>query len=170
MSKTTASRGYARGRRGKPLAHAGSVCPPPPARAFPRSRDAVVLAVSLFLTLWGAGGVRAETAVVAGTEPATYVLRGMLVTPDDVLQGELVIEGAQRFDAWLTATVEEPDTARRASALEAWLEAPDALLCHPRAEHLAPLFVVAGAAGMDRGRRTYSDRIIGKAVSGFQFG
>jgi hypothetical protein len=32
------------------------------------------------------------------------------------------------------------------------------------------LFVVAGAAGGDRARRTYSDRIIGKAVSGFQFG
>jgi aromatic ring-opening dioxygenase catalytic subunit (LigB family) len=65
---------------------------------------------------------------------------------------------------------EEPDEKRRASALEAWAESPDALFCHLRAEHLARLFVVAGAAGADRGRRTYSDRIIGKAVSGFPFG
>ncbi|HET6160046.1 MAG TPA: class III extradiol ring-cleavage dioxygenase [Dongiaceae bacterium] len=81
-----------------------------------------------------------------------------------------VVDGAQRFDDWLTAAIEEPDPARRADALELWSTAPDALLCHPRAEHLAPLFVVAGAAGDDRGRRTFNDRIIGKAVSGFQFG
>ena len=81
-----------------------------------------------------------------------------------------VMGAAQRFDDWLTATVEEPDEARRAYALEAWAEAPDAQFCHPRAEHLAPLFVVAGAAGSDRAWRNYSDRIIGKAVSGFQFG
>ena len=30
--------------------------------------------------------------------------------------------------------------------------------------------VAAGAGGTDRGRRTYSDRVFGKAVSGFQFG
>ncbi|HEY3149040.1 MAG TPA: class III extradiol ring-cleavage dioxygenase [Dongiaceae bacterium] len=81
-----------------------------------------------------------------------------------------VLDGARRFDDWLVAAVEEPDPERRAEALEAWSKAPDALLCHPRAEHLAPLFVAAGAGGDDRGRRTYSDRIIGKAVSGFRFG
>jgi aromatic ring-opening dioxygenase catalytic subunit (LigB family) len=81
-----------------------------------------------------------------------------------------VIDAAQRFDAWLTTAVEAPDEEKRTSALESWSASPDALLCHPRAEHLAPLFVVAGAARGDRGRRAYSDRIIGKAVSGFQFG
>jgi aromatic ring-opening dioxygenase catalytic subunit (LigB family) len=70
----------------------------------------------------------------------------------------------------LTMAIEEPDERARGRALESWTAAPDALFCHPRAEHLAPLFVVAGAAGGDRGQRTYSDRIIGKAVSGFQFG
>ncbi len=30
--------------------------------------------------------------------------------------------------------------------------------------------VAAGAAGDDRGRRIFNDRIWGKAVSGFQFG
>ena len=81
-----------------------------------------------------------------------------------------VVDAAQRFDDWLTTAVEEPDEQARAQALESWSAAPDALFCHPRAQHLAPLFVAAGAAGGDRGRRTYSDRIIGKAVSGFQFG
>jgi aromatic ring-opening dioxygenase catalytic subunit (LigB family) len=81
-----------------------------------------------------------------------------------------VLDAAQRFDDWLTMAIEEPDEHVRVRALESWSAAPDALFCHPRAEHLAPLFVVAGAAGGDRGQRTYSDRIIGKAVSGFQFG
>jgi aromatic ring-opening dioxygenase catalytic subunit (LigB family) len=30
-----------------------------------------------------------------------------------------------------------------------WLEAPAARLCHPREEHLLPLFVIAGAADDD---------------------
>jgi aromatic ring-opening dioxygenase catalytic subunit (LigB family) len=81
-----------------------------------------------------------------------------------------VLASAERFDNWLTAAIEERDATRRAHALESWSDSPDALLCHPRAEHLAPLFIAAGAAGEDQGRRTYSDRIMGKAVSGFQFG
>jgi aromatic ring-opening dioxygenase catalytic subunit (LigB family) len=79
-------------------------------------------------------------------------------------------DDAARFDAWLAAAVEEGDAAVRERRLAAWAEAPAALACHPRSEHLVPLFVAAGAAGADRGRRTYSDRVLGKAVSGFQFG
>jgi hypothetical protein len=30
--------------------------------------------------------------------------------------------------------------------------------------------VAAGAAGKDGGRRTYNERLLGKPVSGFQFG
>jgi aromatic ring-opening dioxygenase catalytic subunit (LigB family) len=81
-----------------------------------------------------------------------------------------VTDAAQRFDDWLTAAVAKSDEEERSRALQSWSSAPDALFCHPRAEHLAPLFVVAGAARGDRGRRTFSDRIIGNAVSGFQFG
>jgi aromatic ring-opening dioxygenase catalytic subunit (LigB family) len=77
---------------------------------------------------------------------------------------------AARFDAWLADAVETADPAARAEKLAAWAEAPAALECHPRSEHLTPLFVAAGAAGDDGGRRTYSDRVLGKAVSGFQFG
>ena len=78
-----------------------------------------------------------------------------------------VLDAAQRFDVWLTTAIEEPDEQARSQTLESWTAAPDTLFCHPRAEHLAPLFVVVGAAGGDCGRRTYSDRVIGKAVSGF---
>ena len=49
-------------------------------------------------------------------------------------------------------------------------DAPGARACHPREEHLIPLLLAAGAAGEDSGQRDYSDRVMGKALSGFRFG
>jgi len=79
-------------------------------------------------------------------------------------------EPAQHFDAWLSDAVEDADPASRDRKLAAWSQAPAAHAAHPRSEHLLPLMVAAGAGGKDRGRRTYSDQVFGKAVSGFQFG
>lgn len=79
-------------------------------------------------------------------------------------------EASERFDAWLTEAVEEPDPAARDRKLIAWLAAPEAKACHPRSKHLVPLFVIAGAAGDDRGRRDFNDHILGKALSGYRFG
>jgi aromatic ring-opening dioxygenase catalytic subunit (LigB family) len=75
---------------------------------------------------------------------------------------------AAAFDAWLADAVTDP--LRRDERLADWRAAPSAKACHPEPEHLLPLHVVAGAAGADVGRRVYQDRILGKAVSGFQFG
>ena len=73
------------------------------------------------------------------------------------------------FDAWLTGTLEQDDTAARDSALAAWDAAPGGLLSHPRGreEHLIPLMVAAGAGG--RGRRIFSDRIMETTLSAFAF-
>jgi aromatic ring-opening dioxygenase catalytic subunit (LigB family) len=81
-----------------------------------------------------------------------------------------VVAGAGQFDAALTRAVEDADARTRDARLVAWKEMPAALACHPRAEHLLPLMVVAGAGGDDRGRRTFNDVVFGKAVSAFQFG
>jgi len=80
------------------------------------------------------------------------------------------VDAARAFDAWLATAVEVRDAAEREARLVDWTNAPGARTAHPRSEHLLPLMVAAGAAGQDRGTRTYSDRIFGKAVSGFQFG
>jgi aromatic ring-opening dioxygenase catalytic subunit (LigB family) len=80
------------------------------------------------------------------------------------------IEAAYAFDAWLAESIETPHAATRDARLEAWERAPGARSAHPRSEHLLPLMVAAGAAGVDRGRRSYADRVFGKAVSGFSFG
>ncbi len=77
---------------------------------------------------------------------------------------------AALFDEWLTLTVETTDPQMRDSMLTDWRNAPGARESHPTPEHLEPLFVVAGAAGEDRGRRVFSDDLGGKPVSGFRFG
>ncbi|MBB2202589.1 DODA-type extradiol aromatic ring-opening family dioxygenase [Gluconacetobacter tumulisoli] len=76
---------------------------------------------------------------------------------------------SRMFDGWLADAVEAPE-AERDEALLHWERAPGARICHPREEHLLPLMFAAGAAGADRGRRDYSDIVMGKALSGFRFG
>jgi aromatic ring-opening dioxygenase catalytic subunit (LigB family) len=78
-------------------------------------------------------------------------------------------DASMRFDAWLGDAVESEPAARDRS-LEAWALAPAARESHPREEHLIPLMVAAGAAGLDRGRRVFRDEVMGAAVSAFTFG
>jgi aromatic ring-opening dioxygenase catalytic subunit (LigB family) len=63
-----------------------------------------------------------------------------------------------------------PDTVcERQRMLVEWRRFPHAEFCHPREEHLAPLFVCAGAAGTDAGEKVFSGA--GSiAVSSFKFG
>jgi aromatic ring-opening dioxygenase catalytic subunit (LigB family) len=76
---------------------------------------------------------------------------------------------AAAFNAWLgEAATAAPD--ERACRLEQWARAPSARQAHPREEHLLPLMVVAGAAGLDRGRTAYSGTLAGLRVSAFHFG
>jgi len=77
---------------------------------------------------------------------------------------------AQQFDDWLIDTVTAYDPVQRAARLAAWPSAPGARSSHPRAEHLLPLMVAAGAAGADAGAHAYGERVLGKAISGFRFG
>ena len=81
-----------------------------------------------------------------------------------------VVAGAEQFDAALTAALQDTTPATRDAQLIHWKDMPAALAAHPRAEHLLPLMVVAGAAGNDRGRRAWTGPIFGKPVSAFQFG
>lgn len=53
-------------------------------------------------------------------------------------------ERAVHFDAWLTAAV-TGDPVRRAQLITRWTSAPAAREAHLEADHLAPLFVAAGA-------------------------
>lgn len=74
---------------------------------------------------------------------------------------------AEQFDEWLTATCSLPGEAR-ARRLVGWADAPGALACHPRPEHLLSLMVAAGSA-RDPGRRVYSEVVGHTRISGFAF-
>ncbi len=76
---------------------------------------------------------------------------------------------SERFDAWLTESV-EADASTRRKRLEAWTSAPDALRAHPEPDHLIPLMVAAGAAREDPGKRVFHDKVAGAALSGYRFG
>lgn len=78
-------------------------------------------------------------------------------------------KGDETFDTWLTETL-TGDPATRTANLKNWENAPDARLAHPREEHLAPVFVAAGAALSDKGVKVYDDHVMGIRASGFQFG
>jgi len=108
--------------------------------------------------------LRDDGVLIVGSGMSYHNLRA-LFTSDPRID-----EASEAFDSWLTAAVEEKDAAARAERLAAWTTAPAALAAHPRSEHLVPLFVAAGAAGDDLGRRVFHSHIFGKAYSGFQFG
>ncbi|MDB5495668.1 MAG: extradiol ring-cleavage dioxygenase, class enzyme subunit [Phenylobacterium sp.] len=75
---------------------------------------------------------------------------------------------SQAFDAWLGAAMSDP--ASRDDAIRHWDQAPYAREAHPREEHLAPLFVAAGAAEGEPGRVAFRDTVMDVVVSGFEFG
>jgi aromatic ring-opening dioxygenase catalytic subunit (LigB family) len=108
--------------------------------------------------------LRDEGVLIVGSGMSYHNLRAMMSGDP---RGDAA---AARFDAWLTETLEDADTKARDARLMDWQKAPEGLASHPRPEHLLPLHVVAGAAGADRGKRTYADKVLGKAQSGFRFG
>jgi aromatic ring-opening dioxygenase catalytic subunit (LigB family) len=82
----------------------------------------------------------------------------------DVRQGQAY---AKAFHEWLDHVICDPGRtdAQRAEALISWAEAPGARFCQPRAEHLMPLHVCAGAA-LAAGMK--ATRIFGESVKGYQ--
>lgn len=109
------------------------------------------------------GPLRDEGVLIVGSGMSYHNLRAFY--PRD----ERAIAASLAFDAALTAALDAAPAARD-TALADWKRLPEAVASHPREEHLLPLMVVAGAAGEERGRKTFNDRVFGKAVSGFQFG
>ena len=129
-----------------------------------------------------------QLSLQAGLDPARHLAVGKALAPlrdEGVLiigsgfsyhgglgqPGQDMAGATRRFDEWLTAAVQTDDAAVRSRLLAQWGEAPDARTCHPRSEHLVPLFITAGAAGNDSGRQVFHDRLFGTLTySGYRFG
>lgn len=75
---------------------------------------------------------------------------------------------AAGFDAWLEGVMTDPKG--REAEICRWEEAPYAREAHPREEHLAPIFVAAGAAPDEPGRQIFRDTPMGVTLSAYQFG
>jgi len=126
-----------------------------------------------------------QLSLVAGLDPREHLAIGRALAPlrDE---GVLIVASGMsyhdmrgfgrpaslglslEFDAWLEQACRDPIT--REAALAAWAESPAGRRCHPRAEHLLPLMVAAGAASGEPGRRRFSDQVMGVQVSAFEFG
>lgn len=75
---------------------------------------------------------------------------------------------SEAFDTWLSQALADP--SGREAALRDWSQAPYAREAHPREEHLAPLFVAAGAADGEPARHAFRDVAMDVVISGYAFG
>lgn len=118
---------------------------------------AVHLAIGRALT-----ALRAQGVLIVGSGQSYHNIRGLIG------RGGQADPAAEAFDAWLRAEMVDGDT--RDGALIAWEQAPGASHAQPREDHLLPLMVAAGAAFGEPGRTVFHKHVLGKPISGFQFG
>jgi len=104
--------------------------------------------------------LRDEGVLIAGSGLSYHNMRAF---------GAIGRPASEQFDRWLVSAVAMTGAARDA-LLTQWSAAPSAHAAHPRADHLIPLMVAAGAAETEPGRATFSGEILGVKVSCFQFG
>jgi len=129
-----------------------------------------------------------QLSLRTGLDPATHVALGEALRP---LRDENVLiigsglsyhnlrqffspaghQPAREFDAWLNGALLGANPEDRAKLLIAWEKAPSARAAHPREEHLLPLMVAVGAAGLDATQLTYHEKDFmgGLTVSSYAF-
>jgi aromatic ring-opening dioxygenase catalytic subunit (LigB family) len=103
--------------------------------------------------------LRDEGVLIVGSGMSWHNMRGF--SPAFTAKSEA-------FDAWLSEALADP--ARRDAAIRDWSNGPYAREAHPREEHLAPLFVAAGAADGEPGEHVFKDVAMDVAISGYAFG
>jgi aromatic ring-opening dioxygenase catalytic subunit (LigB family) len=108
--------------------------------------------------------LRKEGVLIIGSGMSYHNMQGFM---SESLTGA---SASKQFDEWLTRSVEKNNAIKRNELLVNWEKAPKARESHPRSEHLAPLFVIAGAAGDDTAIRDYSGLLMSINISGYKFG
>jgi aromatic ring-opening dioxygenase catalytic subunit (LigB family) len=135
--------------------------------AFPDA-DVPLVQMSLEAGLDPATHLRAGEALAPLREEGVLILgSGMSFHNLRVYGDPRVAEPSSAFDAWLTGAAGAAP-AERADLLAQWEAAPYARFCHPRAEHLLPLMVAAGASDAP-GAHDYGELVLGGAVSAYRF-
>jgi aromatic ring-opening dioxygenase catalytic subunit (LigB family) len=103
--------------------------------------------------------LRDEGVLIVGSGMSWHNMRGF---------SPAFTQKSAAFDTWLSEAMADP--AQREPAIHRWSEGPHAREAHPREEHLAPLFVAAGAASGEPGRTAFRDLVMDVVVSAFEFG
>jgi aromatic ring-opening dioxygenase catalytic subunit (LigB family) len=106
--------------------------------------------------------LREEGVLIIGSGLSYHNMRGF------GSEGALPI--SRQFGMWLQETVSEPDYLVRTQRLLEWEKAPAARAAHPREDHLIPLMVVAGAAGSEKGKSAFVDKVMNVEMASFRFG
>lgn len=79
------------------------------------------------------------------------------------------MQASIEFEAYLSDAVSQPQELRKQRLID-WQQAPFARACQPREDHLVPLFVAAGAADNDVGKRLLLDEAMQVVMGHYQFG
>lgn len=103
--------------------------------------------------------LRDEGVLIVGSGMSWHNMRGF---------SPAFTERSRAFDGWLGEALSDPEG--REAAIGGWASAPYAREAHPREEHLAPLFVAAGAGHGEPGRVAFRDEVMDVAVSALRFG
>ncbi len=78
---------------------------------------------------------------------------------------------SEQFDSWIRKVILSKDLEFRNKEILNWESAPFARYCHPREDHLVPLFVALGAAHQELGSLVFGESLMGRvSVSSFRFG
>lgn len=122
-------------------------------------------------------GYDPERHVALGRALAPLRDEGVLIVGSGLSYHNLSLFGpearapSEAFDSWLGDALALPPNART-KAIVQWESAPQARVCHPREDHLAPLFVALGAAEGETAARVYHDEGLfgGVTASSWRFG
>lgn len=131
-----------------------------------------------------------QLSLLASLDPAAHIAIGKALAPLRA-QGVLVVGSgmsfhnmraffsgdpavrvkSEAFDYWLTETLCAPhlNTQDREQRLVDWASAPQGRFCHPREEHLLPLYVCWGIAnqGSITAQQNFSGLLFNMAISGY---
>lgn len=108
--------------------------------------------------------LRRENVAIIGSGMSFHNLRAIFAGPRPDLQ-----QASSTFADWLvqTMTAIALTPEQRLQALAHWHDAPHGTFCHPRAEHLLPLHVCAGAAAGNAAQLLFDEPLMGHRVNGF---
>ncbi len=113
--------------------------------------------------------LRKQGILIVGSGMSYHNMRGFGAARGSASGQRQVANDSKAFDDWMVETT-LASPSERARRLAQWQQAPAARACHPRAEHLLPLMVAAGAAQEDQAKIPLQTQLMHAHVSAVQFG